>query len=339
MVSTYTDNLRLTKQGDNDNPNTWGQIVNRQVIELLEEAISGVATVNCTGVSDINLAASVQNGLSDQARHAVLELTGTIGANINVILPSVEKVYVIKASYSTSGPYSITLKTSGGSSGIQIPSGDIIMLYTKGVLITKITADKFVIDTLLTQTPDLDDFIPFSDTSDSNKSVKGSVSSFSSLIIPVGTILDFGGNSAPTGYLVCDGSAISRTTYANLFASIGTLWGSGDGSTTFNLPNLTRRATVGSGGSSSTVLGNTVGSTGGSETHTLSTSEMPSHTHGPDTTIASSFHGDYVSGGLNGGRPTGAGTQLRMLTTGATGGGKAHNNLQPSAVVTKIIKF
>jgi len=55
---------------------------------------------------------------------------------------------------------------------------------------------------------------------------------------PAGTIITFGGASAPTGYLACDGSAVSRTTYADLFAALSTTWGTGDGSTTFNVPDL-----------------------------------------------------------------------------------------------------
>lgn len=65
--------------------------------------------------------------------------------------------------------------------------------------------------------------------------------------VPVGFVLPFAANSAPDGYLLCNGAAVSRTTYAALFAVIGTTWGSGDGSTTFNLPNLTDRFVQGSG--------------------------------------------------------------------------------------------
>lgn len=65
--------------------------------------------------------------------------------------------------------------------------------------------------------------------------------------VPVGTIIPFAGNSVPQGYLLCDGSAISRTTYASLFAVIGTIYGAGDGSTTFNLPNFTTGASIISG--------------------------------------------------------------------------------------------
>lgn len=97
---------------------------------------------------------------------------------------------------------------------------------------------------------------------------------------PAGVMAPFAGTAAPAGYLACDGSAVSRTTYAALYAAIGTTYGAGDGSTTFNLPDLERRAIVGAGGTATSVLGNTVGATGGSETHTLTTSEMPRHTHG-----------------------------------------------------------
>jgi microcystin-dependent protein len=64
---------------------------------------------------------------------------------------------------------------------------------------------------------------------------------------PKGTVIAFAGNSAPAGYLICNGAAVSRTTYAGLFAVIGTTYGAGDGSTTFNLPDLTDKFIQGSG--------------------------------------------------------------------------------------------
>ena len=90
---------------------------------------------------------------------------------------------------------------------------------------------------------------------------------------PAGIIMPFAGNVAPQGYLLCDGSAVDRTTYATLFGVIGTTFGAGDGSTTFNLPDLGGRVPL---GVSSTHL---LGSTGGSETVTLTESELPAHVH------------------------------------------------------------
>lgn len=83
----------------------------------------------------------------------------------------------------------------------------------------------------------------------------------------------FAGSTAPEGYLVCDGSAVSRSTYADLFDAIGTTYGYGDGETTFNVPDIMGRVAV---GASSTY---TLASTGGEETHVLTDQEIPSHTH------------------------------------------------------------
>lgn len=90
---------------------------------------------------------------------------------------------------------------------------------------------------------------------------------------PAGIIMPFAGTAAPEGYLMCDGAAVSRTTYATLFAVIGTTFGTGDGSTTFNVPDLSGRVPL---GASSTHL---LGSTGGSETITLTEQELPAHVH------------------------------------------------------------
>jgi microcystin-dependent protein len=173
----------------------------------------------------------------------------------------------------------------------------------------------------------------------------------SAFMLAPGIMTDFGGDVAPAGYLLCDGAAYSRTTYAALFAAIGTKWGAGDGLTTFNVPDIRRRVTVGSGGTGTTALANAVGSTGGAETHTLSATEMPVHNH--PITISDPGHAHTWgansqnsagagAGNLGSSGSTGSGTST--ATTGITatssnaGAGAAHNNLQPSAVVLKIIK-
>ena len=97
---------------------------------------------------------------------------------------------------------------------------------------------------------------------------------------PSGTVLMFGGLAAPFGYLLCDGTAINRTSYADLFAVIGTLYGSGNGFTTFNLPNLKGRIPVGLDPTQATL--DTIGETGGTGTHqhaAANTGDGGSHSH------------------------------------------------------------
>lgn len=189
-------------------------------------------------------------------------------------------------------------------------------------------------------------------------------------IVPSGVIFDYAGTSAPSGWLECDGSVVSQTTYANLFTAIGSSWNTGgEGGGNFRLPDFRRRASVGRGGSGTGTLGNTVGNTGGEETHALITGELAAHNHtvnitDPGHNHTQNSHGHGISVNFNGagGAAETVRSQVSTSTTGTlqvagttatnisnttgvtassvnTGSGTGHNTIQPSAVVTKIIKI
>lgn len=170
--------------------------------------------------------------------------------------------------------------------------------------------------------------------------------------IPAGVIMAWGASSAPANWLICDGSAISRSTYASLFNAIGTTYGTGDGSTTFNLPDLRGRVIVGKNGATF----GTLGATGGVESVTLTANQsgLRDHTHvlrlgtntgandGNDMAARSS-----ASGGLDPnfrtGLAKGTNSTLGSNYYGSSDITKdaidAHTNIQPYQVANYIIKY
>jgi microcystin-dependent protein len=172
--------------------------------------------------------------------------------------------------------------------------------------------------------------------------------------VPPGAITSFAGITAPTGWLMCNGVAVSRTTYADLFTTIGTLYGQGNGSSTFNLPNLLGRIPVGFTGADFEF--NAMGKTGGSKTHALTQTEMPRHTHIQDShnhtqnshghSVTDSGHNhspfsgrtagynanSFASGNLSGWRNTGSGDSTSTSTTGISVSGNTATNQAATAV-------
>lgn len=161
-------------------------------------------------------------------------------------------------------------------------------------------------------------------------------------VAPPGVVLPYAGTTAPSGWLLCYGQAISRATYAALFSAIGTTYGGGDGSTTFNVPDLRGRVAGGKddmGGAAASRLttggsgvnGAVLGASGGAETHTLSVAQMPSHSHtvsGASASVGSGSNDLRASGSAAGAQPT----------TSSQGSGAAHNNTQPTLVLNHIIR-
>ena len=167
--------------------------------------------------------------------------------------------------------------------------------------------------------------------------------------LPVGTILPYAGASAPTGYLLCNNQAVSRTTYAALFTVIGTTYGGGDLVTTFNVPDMRGRTLVGVGtGDASDATAWSRGQKRGNERVALTIAELPAHSHqvrGHNGGNGDCFGLSSTAGTGFAGRGTVSDTALFSVNTSGekfvidTGSGTAHQNLQPSLGANFIIKF
>ena len=176
--------------------------------------------------------------------------------------------------------------------------------------------------------------------------------------VPTGTISQYAGDIAPEGWLLCNGQEVLRDTYPALYATISNKYGTPSDGTKFKLPNLAGRVPVGAGTGTGLSARN-LASSGGTETHTLSTAEMPSHNHGGVTggMNASNPHGhdaivedgsgnNYPAGGLRYQIPGSQGvlgfiTQTNIdhgHSISAVGGGGSHNNMQPYIVLNHIIR-
>lgn len=198
------------------------------------------------GVTSIAVSSSNVTLNTSQSQNAIIRLTGTLSANIDIIFPTVAAIYTVENL--TTGGYYVRCKMASGNA-IGIPQGVPTQVFTDGT------------DTKFWNPP-----------------------------MP-GTYWDYAGSAVPSWitactvlpWVSCDGSAVSRTTYAYLYSILGTTWGAGDGSTTFNLPDLRNRARVSVGGSRLTAAGSgidgaVVGSVGGAQSVSLSQANLPNVT-------------------------------------------------------------
>jgi len=171
---------------------------------------------------------------------------------------------------------------------------------------------------------------------DANGNLKDSGGSLVSVAPPVGSNTMYGGSSAPSGWFYCNGQAVSRSIQSNLFNAIGTTFGNGDGSTTFNLPDLRDRFPLGdnsNGGADASRVDNFstgLGDTGGADEHQLTEAEMPSHSH----SVPVVREGSNILNRIATDTEIDAGTKQ----TNSTGGDQAHNNMPPFLAVSFIIK-
>tara|TARA_Y100001963_G_scaffold72027_1_gene100110 strand:- start:2521 stop:3729 length:1209 start_codon:yes stop_codon:yes gene_type:complete len=402
MSSTFTTNLRLNKQGDGDNPNSWGQVLNNGVISLVDDAVAGYTTISVGTTATVTL--TENQGSGDQARSAFLEIKGSVGGShstINVLIPNNSKSYVVRNSVSYASAGADVILKVAGNTGVTIRPTENQFVITNGTSVFNVAPTEFSSLTV-TGAATFESTV----TVEGNGTFKGQVSTNSDMAVggnfavsggstfsgtvtiaganvqaanakvcasafhgdgsnltgivamPTGAIVPFGGSSAPTGFLLCSGQAVSRSTYSALFGVISTTYGAGDESSTFNIPDLRGRVVAGQddmGGSSADRLtgltggvdGDTLAATGGAETHVLTTAQLATHTHG-----ATKFYNSDP--GLTNtrfslvteqtdredsfpGYQTTTGDTNNIIST--TGSGSAHNNVQPTIILNYIIKI
>ena len=165
----------------------------------------------------------------------------------------------------------------------------------------------------------------------------------SGLALPTGALVPFAGpsSSVPNGFLVCNGAAVLRASYPALFSLIGTSYGAGDGSSTFNVPDLQGRGPVGAG-TGSGLTTRAIGAKGGEEAHQLSQAEMPSHQHVFSDSItptnAYTVTATNPSAGSGRWQLAGWSSGFTEMIAAPTGGNGKHNTMQPFTVVNFLIK-
>jgi len=402
MSSTFTTNLRLNKQGDGDNPNSWGQVLNDGVISLVDDAVAGYTTITVGTTANVTL--TENQGSGDQARSAFLEVQGSVGGThsaINILIPNNSKSYVVRnaVSYASAGA-DIILKVAG-QTGVTIRPSENQFVITNGTSVFNVAPTEFSSLTVggtldvtgntsvggtlnTTGKAEFED-----DVSVSGALVVGGSATFSGTVtiaganvqaanakvcasafhgdgsnltgittFPTGGIMPFAGTSAgtPSGFLLCHGQAVSRSTYSGLFSVITSIYGDGDGSSTFNLPDLRGRVVAGQddmGGSSANRLtgltggvdGDTLGGSGGEQSVSLTEAQLPAHSHAAAMEETADSESGITRVGLGRSLSDRSGTYRTSVSDGGgnllianTGSGSAHNNVQPTFILNYIIK-
>ena len=369
MASSYTTSLKIQEIGNGEQSSIWGTTTNTNWT-LIEQAVAGVQTVT---MSNANYTLTNLNGVSDEARNMVLVIQGTNSGIYQVIAPLVSKMYVV--TNNTTGGNAITIGASSGSV-VTIPNGVTAQVYCDGSTgfysAQTGSAGNFTVNGNFTVTGNQTDTgnLTVGGTFTANNAATFAVgptaptattgtnttqlattafvqTAVGSIVTTLtGTIQMWPTTSAPSGYLNCDGSAVSRSTFSALYGVIGTTFGTGDGTTTFNLPNYADKMPIGAG-----TIAASIGATGGS-----ANAVVVSHTHAATSTVTDPGHSHTIGNvwqygqGFN---PNGAGsffqdnnpttnsaaTGITVATTNATAGVSGTNaNLPPYLGINFIIK-
>lgn len=264
---------------------------------------------------------------SDESRYASFKTTGALTSNATITFPATARSFNI--TNGNTGSFTTTIKCSGGGSGVSIGQGSSYRLYCDGANMVNVAA--------------------------------------AADVVPIGAMMPYAGSTAPdSNYALCDGAAVSRTTYATLFARLSTTYGVGDGSTTFNLPDTRGRVLAGIDTVSNRIGGLAAGATGGVKETALAQANLPNvnfgitdtghthtasqvaHTH--DYTIPS---GTTAAAGINAtvalvGSATATTSAQPAITVNSSstgiavssgGSATAFTNLQPTLVSNCIIRI
>ena len=349
MASTYTSNLRLTKQGDGDNPNTWGQVLNDGVISLVDDAVAGYTTVSVGSAASVTL--TNNQGSGDQSRSAILELKGSVGGShsaIYVLIPNNSKSYVIRNSVSYASAGADVILRVAGNTGVTIAAASNTFVITNGTSVYNVSPTDFASAITVEGAATFQSTVTVSGAAtfkgDVHVSSKVCASAFYgdgvniSGLLPPGVIVPYGVSAAPTGFLLCNGQAVSRTTYSALFAVVSALYGEGNGSSTFNVPDLRGRFIAGwdagtevlTSVTAGMIVGSPIATVGGTQAVQLTEAQMPSHDHN---------YSRYAT--LTGGNEGSGSVWFQVsayASTGDTGGDGYHSNIPPAMILNFIIK-
>jgi microcystin-dependent protein len=283
MTVSYSPNLGLAIIANGTETGTWGDLTNTNFGVLVEQAITGVLYISMTSGSVI---LTSTNGVLNQSRNAVIVATGTQTVTNSITIPNKAKTYLVNNTSS----FQVNIQVSGGSA-YTCPTGTISTVYCDGLGVA------------------------------AGSSVSTSVAP-AVQYVPSGAVFYFATATAPTGYLYANGLAVSRSVYASLFAVIGTSYGAGDGSTTFNLPDLSGKFirgynSSGSGYNPSRPFAETQTDIIKDHTHPASTSiSDPGHNH--TTAIITANSGSSYSGGSQALEGTTTGSSVTNISASTT---------------------
>lgn len=310
-VDTYTTGkLGLIEPARGGYVDTWDTPLYANW-QTLEAAVSGTTTITLSNSNVVLVVPTYPTNanppsVTNSAQNLRLLLNGALANNVTIFIPSTVGGFWI-VDNQTTGTATVTIKTTAsGSTGIVARRGYASILYSDGTNINY--ADMGSIR------DGIDLYVPSS--------------------VPVGAVMPFAGSTVPnSNWLACNGSAVSRTTYASLFAYIGTTYGTGDGASTFNVPNYNSGAFLRGTGGNALALGALQTDQLGSHTHTITD---PGHFHNPVDGVTAVLYAvgpggnpTYYAGG-SGGNTNGTNNVLtNTKTTGITIAAFGGNETRP----------